>query len=278
VAARFANEHLDDDAGLDVRGAALSLLDGPDRIDLLLNTGAVSAAHNVLSYATVGLWRRGPAWLRAWHLSHDPEALGALVAGLRRAPESFARLCFHSQKVSYWVDTEGERWLVRYRLIPSEGVVESGVPDDDDGTHPWLTAREVSDERPRDYLRRELHSRLANGPVSMRLQAQWHEERAGDSLTWFDPGLAWDAHEHPWWDLGTLTLDTPTSDDETERMRFNPGWVPASLGVPASSGPRDPRSLADSERRVMWRLGKLREALHASFGLPRLADAVRTPR
>ncbi|MEO1227707.1 MAG: hypothetical protein AAFZ18_02290, partial [Myxococcota bacterium] len=55
---------------------------------------------------------------------------------------------------------------------------------------------------------------------------------------------------------------------DSERMEFNGSHHPPTMGVPAATGPFDPRSLADSERRVIARLQRLRKWMYGSFGLP----------
>lgn len=272
VTARFANLSELDDAALDVRGAALSLVEGEQRVDLLMNTGSFSAAADMASFATLVASKFLPESGTKAAIRANPSLLEGAVAGLRRAPESYARLYFYSQKVTYWVDDQGERWLVRYRLAPADLGPESGVPDDDDAAAVWNRSRLGSETRVSNYLREELKRRASGEGVHMRLQAQWHEENPGDTLDWYSPGLDWDSEEHPWLDLGAVTLNAEMSDEDTERLFFNPGNTPRSLGTPAASGMRDPRSVADSERRVVWRLGKIRKALYAAFGLPKLGD------
>jgi len=78
----------------------------------------------------------------------------------------------------------------------------------------------------------------------------------------------WPPAAHPWHTLGTVVLTTALSDGEAEQLYFDPSVHPPSLGVPVALGPIDPRSPADSERRVIARTARLRKWMYHQFGLP----------
>lgn len=269
VTARFANLSLSDDAGLDVRGAALRFrLDAPNApagsgFDLVMNTGSFCPAGDLVEFGAFVASKFLPEWGSEMVVSRDARKLEGAVAGLRRAPESYASLRYHSQRISYWIDAAGARHLVRYRLVPASGAPESGLPDPDDCDHVWQRARRDDEHRATDYLRQELPKRLGDGPVLMRLEAQFHRPFPAEPLAWYDASLDWDPVEHPWLALGTVTLTNALAAADTELLRFNPAHAPQSLSVPRGQGLRDPRSLADSEVRVMHRLQDLRMDLMA---------------
>jgi hypothetical protein len=270
VIVRFSNERSADDASADARGAALALVaeDGA-RFDLTLSTGAFGSARNIVEYGLIqivtGLGRPGRALL-----ARVRRFLEGGLAALRRAPSSYAALWYFSQSVRFWISSDrNERWLVRYRLTPEDPAAEEsglGITIAD------YVGRDRArgERRPTDYLRRELKMRL-QGPrtLKLRLQAQFHNVSTGDGLAWYDPTSDWHAGVYPWIDLGEITLQLVLSDEACERLTFNTDNAPSSLGIPVSQGVTDPRSIADSERRVMRRVQALRLWLVAVLGLPR---------
>lgn len=296
VKVRFANERSEDDAAVDARGAAISMTraDGR-RFDLLLSTGAYSSARNVVEQGIVtfanALGRPGRRWLAR----RRPYLEGGLAA-LRRAPESYTRLIYHAQTVRFWVATNDERYLVRYRLVPcvdgpssapssSAGppVAELRVPAkpalllDDESGLPVTAAdfvdrdRRPDDHRPPDYLRSELKGRL-EGKLAQRfvLQAQLHPVSVGDGDAWYNPAADWKttATEQPYVDLAEIVLEDVLSDEEGEKLCVDPDQAPQSLGTPVARGAFDYRSIAASERRVVRRIESLRAWRIQAFGMP----------
>ena len=224
------------------------------------------------------------------------------IAGLRRAPDSYGRLIFHSQIVRIWIGQEraepgaGEislqpaMYLARYRLVPlallppdsppeagtrsDDLLPESGLPDSVDAAAPWDRARRPGEGRPVDYLREELRRRLQAGPaVELLLQVQLHRaedpgERRGSALAWYDASVDWDETVTPWQNLGRIDLTQALGAAETERLRFNPAHHPLNFGVPEAVSLLDPRSLGASELRVMSAISSLRAGLAAVLWLP----------
>lgn len=289
VTMRFANLTHEDDAALDVRGAALRIgaEDDPERLELVFNTGSYSPPRNLVEFARFVVSKWAPKFVARFVLQHDPIVFEGAVAGLRRAPESYASLHYYAQIVRIWVGVpgaeaeadgtlRGERQmnLVRYRLVPVAEGPESGLPDQTDTAALWERGRRPSETRPQDYLRRGFKETLAEGhDVHFRLQAQFRvvDEPAGctgEALSWYNAGVDWDEDRCPWRDLGRIELTRALDDARTELLRFNPGQHPIdSMGVPAAHSPWDYRSLGDAEVRVMRLMGALR-ALSQRWGGP----------
>lgn len=270
VHVRFGNERATDDAAVDARGAAVCLVaeDGA-RFDLTLSTGAFGAARNIVEFGILQVVSAmGSPGRRL--LSRVRHFLEGGLAALRRAPASYASLGYHSQSVRFWVSSDrNERWLVRYRLVPAdEAVEESGLGIT---IRDYVKRERAADERrPTDYLRRELKMRLqGKRTIALRLLGQFHNVGTGDGPAWYDPTSDWHAGEYPWLALGDITLQTVLSDEACEKLTFNTDNAPSSLGIPVSQSVFDPRSIADSERRVMRRVQELRMWLVAVLGLPR---------
>jgi arachidonate 5-lipoxygenase len=270
VQARFANLTELDDASLDVRGCALKFSDqragGP--LDLLMNTGTYCPAYDLVTFAGFVASKFIPTFGSKVIVESNAIAREGGVAGLRRAPDSYAQLHYYGQIVRHWVDFEGVRHLVRYRCIPETDAVESGLPSDEDASHIWLRDRLPSESRPTDYLRAEMRRRVDSTGVRMRLQAQFHRPRPGDTDDWYDASVDWDERECPWIDLGQLALDRSLPDPDTELLLFDPGNHPMTLGVPRATGPFDYRSMGDSEARVVRALQRLRVWMYGVFGMP----------
>ena len=276
---RFSSQGRDD-AALAVRGVALQLsAPGKGSFDLLMSTGAYSAAENIVQFTLMHLARTLGGFAERMLWKYQPRMREGMLAALRRAPDSYARLHYSSQTVRFWVDEAGTRHLVRYRLVPAHGEAggESGLPKP--GQNDPARPRRLPDERrPTDYLRQEMKRRLEGGRrCTLRLEAQFHTPQPGDSNHWFNPATDWREDEHPWVCIGQLALEHVLSDEQAELLCFNPANVPPSLGIPISQDLFDYRSIADSEKRVHRRLQKARAWMAASFGLPSLAPTPYDP-
>jgi len=270
VQVRFANLTEIDDASLDVRGCSIKFSEHRHEspLDLLLNTGSFCPAYNLWTFAAFVASKLVPTKGSEYLVQNNLVAREGGVAGLRRAPQSYARLYYYGQIVREWVSTHAVLHLVRYRCVPEDLGQESGLPSDDDASHIWVRSRLPGDERPVNYLRQEMRDRLALGPVRMRLQAQFHRRAPGDSLEWFNASVDWNESAHPWHDLGALELQEALEDVDTELLQFDPGNHPVTLGIPSASGPSDYRSMGDSEARVVRALQHLRLWMYGAFGFP----------
>lgn len=251
---RHGNVSNDDDAGLDIRGAALKLVDleDPDKpgLDLIMNTGEVafSTARVFFRYARATMpwpWQDTPTNERGLRrfLLRDDRARAQFVDGLRRAPDSFAGLTYHSQIVYTYRALDGRRRFARFRLVP-DAPSDVGTPDAQDLAAPWSAERRVGETRPHDYLRQEFKQRLsAPEGVRYHLEVQLREppdENHVDEAL-FDPGERWDV---PWHRLGTVHLERRASDVEAEQLWFNLEYMPPSLDLLESFSPDDFHSVA----------------------------------
>jgi hypothetical protein len=282
---RFANLTQLDDAALDVRGCAMKLSGhgfGDVACDLLMNTGSFCPSANLANFAGFVVSKFLPASVAEKAIRKNLAAREGGVAGLRRAPDSYSGLRYYGQIVRYWTEPGGRRHLVRYRCVPAGSgsgdapdETETGLPSAGDAAHIWLRGRLASDHRPSDYLRKELAARLSSNPVTMWLEAQFHTPSPGESPEWFNASLDWDESTHPWLRLGELVLNEPLSDVDTERLQFDPGNHPISLGIPRATGPLDYRSMGDSEARVVPALQNLRAWMYGTYGLPSFGEVAK---
>ncbi len=270
VQVRMANLTETDDAALDVRGFSLKLSNHRyhSPFDMMMNTGTFCPAFNLVTFAGFVASKFVPtAGSRAIVRSNLVAREGG-IAGLRRAPNSFAELKYYSQLVRHWVDLEGVRHLVRYRVIPDIGIEESGLPSDEDAAQIWERGRLPQETRAKNYLRSEIKQRVNEQGVRMRFQAQFHTPVPGDTADWYNSSVEWDERICPWVDLGMIELNEALSDADTELLQFNPNNHPYTLGIPASRSPLDYRSMADSDARVVGALQRVRLWMYETFGPP----------
>jgi hypothetical protein len=271
VTMRFSNVTYEDDAALDVRGAALRLaLPGAKSpFDMLMNTGPHAAFTDVIEFGVIVFSKFIPEKLVMKLLPRNRKGWEGGLVGWRRAPSSYSNLQYFSAVVRHWITLDGSCRLVRYRLVPEDRTLaESGwVRGSDLGTP---RARLPTETRPPDYLRQELRQRLApeRAHVNFSFEVQIHTPQQGDGLTWYDAALEWPVNTHPWMPLATVSLDATLPFEDTERLEFGAINHPPSLPVPLATGPRDPRSLADSERRVIAVAQALRRWQRRVRGLP----------
>lgn len=267
---RFATLTEEDDASIDVRGCSMKFSDQPSAspLDVLMNTGSFTGPAHLAAFAGVLMGRFLPMKAAKGAFNRKPAAREAVIAAFRRAPSAFQDIIYYSQIVRFWTDTNQVRHLVRYRCKGKGLEKESGLPSEADIAQIWNRNRLPEETRPKNYLREHLKEQLRDEDIELTLEAQFHTPQPGDTLAWFDATLDWPEDEHPWHVLGTATLTAPIPDDVTEAMEWDPGNHPQSLDIPASTGPFDPRSLGDSEERVVRVLGRWRRLMIRTLGHP----------
>lgn len=279
---RHGNVSNDDDAGLDIRGAAIKLVDlaNPDApgLDLVMNTGEVSfsTARDFLRYAFASAprpWSGEPVDIPGLKrfLVHSPRIHFQFVSGLRRAPGSFACLRYHSQIVHRLNAVDALERFMRFRLIPAEAGPEDGLLSESDRTAPWNPERLAGEARDYDYLRAEFRDRLnSTAGVSYALEAQVLESDRDGRRPLFDPlldpGAAWPENAHPWLPIGTLRLTAPLSAAEAEQLSFNIANLPSALDFPDCRSIDDFFSVAYCRSHVYRATKAARGALNAVGG------------
>jgi hypothetical protein len=273
LVARFANLTEKDDAALDVRGGSISVTstDGTERFDMVMNTGSAAPIRHVVQFAGFVASKFLPTFGSELIVKSNRLAREGGIVGLRRAPSSFTRLYFSSQIVRWWMEPGGALHLARYRLAPEDLGAESGLPGPDDVKHIWDRGRLPDAEGGPTYLRSELLDRVRHhAPVKLRLQVQLKPGHTDLEREWYDATVDWPEDDHPWMDVGVVALTDALSPEDCERLAFDPWNHPASFGVPPSDSIFDPRSLGDSEARVMSMLQSLRGWMYRRLGLPKV--------
>ncbi len=252
IVLRHGNVAYDDDAAMDIRGAALRLVaregEGdhkPERpihlatpaMDLLMNTGEVSfsSAKVFLDFArasggTPG--HEGPVDVRALEAYFKPRPVirRQFEIGLRRAPSSFTRLRYHSQIPLRFHGGDGKERYARFRLVPGDGAPEEGFPSASDLATPWLQDRHVGETRDFQYMRDEMKAR-AHAHATYALEMQVYEPAGQVDVAMLDPGRAWDEEALPFHAVGRITLDKALHPKRTEDLAYNIGHLPAAFSL-----------------------------------------------
>jgi catalase len=150
-------------------------------------------------------------------LGSHPKAL-AFVQEPKPFPTSFARESFFSVTAYQFIDAQGTRRHVRYRIRPEAG-------------GDYLSAEAAAAKSP-NFLMEELAARVASGPVKMQVWVQV----AGDGDIVDDAQASW-PKDRPQILLGTITLTERVPDDDAEgrRIIFDP--IPRVEGIEPSADP-----------------------------------------
>ncbi|MEA5553080.1 catalase [Anabaena cylindrica UHCC 0172] len=249
----------EDDAAMDLRSASLKLSDRPEKspLDIIMNTGP-RTFRDIIEF-----WNFTLASVRG-KKEDEPVSSQGLMAycqsqpifkeifaeTLRRAPESFSQMYYHSKLVNYFKAKDEKIRYVKYRLIPEDRGVDSGYISGKDWENPWLQKRLPEETRAIDYLRQEYTERLSKQPVIFHLQLRLHEDIQGHKTEIFTQEREWSEETSPWLDLATVTIDRALSFEETEKLSFNIGRQPDSLGAVESFSAKDPNSINAARVRI----------------------------
>ena len=263
VLLRHGTVSSEDEATLDLRGAAIKLSDGgpESSLDLVMNTGVATFMHaKALWDFTMGLMGGEEGLEKA--LRGDPDGFRLFVDSVRRAPSSFAQMYYHSKLPFYFRTNDGRLFYVRFRLVPEDRGVEAGLPDEQDQQAPWFQKRRPDCTLPTDYLRQEFRRRLEDGQIIYHLDLALRQATDHDGDETFSQLEQWDPETSPWLPLGTITLDRALSEEETERLSFNIARQPPSMGLIPARSIRDPNSVAHMRARVYGWSKRLRYFLY----------------
>jgi catalase len=149
-------------------------------------------------------------------LARHPGAIGPLRENLPRLkpPPSYAAIHYYALHAYRWVDADGGERYVRYTWKPTIDLEPLG--------------RGEAKRRGRDYLREELESRLAGGPVQFELEVQV----AGPGDDPHDPSSVW-PETRDRVVVGTLEVTGPS--EEGDEHVFDPTRV--TDGIELSDDP-----------------------------------------
>ncbi len=236
-----------DDAKMCVRSAAIKLSDErfDSPFDVLMNSGRVG-----LFWSARTTWQfrktndRGKMFVP--YLQENPQAVFGGGDSSRRDPESFSKLSYHSQTCFGFIDVHGTYYYCRYRLIPAKDWtgVDSGALAQWWKDHNWFQNPLRDEQRTRNYLKDELHQRLAgNGTIEYRFQIQTRRRPPGPDPTWVTAKYDWDEFVTPWHDVARVTLEDALDYTESMLTWYDIANHPPSLPVPTGVSIDDPHSV-----------------------------------
>jgi|GEM_PF-231989 len=256
--ARLAMVSFSDDARFVARGVSLKFADARKKspLDLLLNTGLTTPFNNVRTFwKFMILTAQGRAQNAIRYMQEDSALYVGCLDPLRRNPESFAQLYYHSKMPYVFELADGSKSYVKFRLTPWDMGPESGLPDEDDQLDwawCWQGIR-PGERRSRNYLKQELRARLEEGPVRLRLQMQLHpvreEERQDDVI---DSALVWDEEDHPWLEVGEVRLDEVLDHRESNLSLFTIRHRPKCLSILKPRDIDDPAGMNYLRSLAVW--------------------------
>ncbi|XP_019646486.1 PREDICTED: allene oxide synthase-lipoxygenase protein-like [Branchiostoma belcheri] len=233
VRLRHSNCWSADDAAADIRGAAIKFgdTDGDSCFEMVLDTGVMAPFWDLPSYEEyVAAMKGGPDRLQEWCWK-GPMNYYIMVDSLRRAPDSYFQLIYHSQTCFAFRGSDNVPRLAKFRLIPTNKDPESGLLDLEQQRQVWNTARLPDEERPKDYLRHEYAERLMKASLKYRLQMQLHTKKASDTASICNPYRCWAPGDHPWYDVADVIITTLLRDNVIARTSFHIANLPPCLSL-----------------------------------------------
>ncbi|XP_078695234.1 allene oxide synthase-lipoxygenase protein-like [Branchiostoma floridae x Branchiostoma belcheri] len=274
VRLRHSNCWSADDAAADIRGAAIKFgdTDGDSCFEMVLDTGVMAPFWDLPSYEEyVAAMKGGPDRLKEWCWK-GPMNYYIMVDSLRRAPDSYFQLIYHSQTCFAFRGSDNVPRLAKFRLIPTNKDPESGLLDLEQQRQVWNTARLPDEERPKDYLRHEYAERLMKASLKYRLQMQLHTKKTSDTASICNPYRCWSPGEHPWYDVADVIITTLLRDNVIARTSFHIANLPPCLSL------IDPESVYDYNS-INYIRSKVYPAAHAARlaklrGLPPLRGPI----
>lgn len=230
---RHASVTFNDDAMNQVRGISIKFSDERFKspFDLEANTGDISifwTAANFLKF----VWNRREkdgVQYKAYYEKEPAGFKGAQESG-KHKPTSFATLDYYSKTPMLFTAASGEQYYVKYRVIPgSEPVEQAAIPEDQKAK---VYNQRVKDGEPLpvNYLVNEYEKRIAEGPVSYKVQLQLRKTSANPEQEIFDSRITWDEAAYPWLDLAEISVNELLPYEETVKTGYNLKNHPKSLG------------------------------------------------
>ncbi|KAL4591428.1 hypothetical protein LXL04_004393 [Taraxacum kok-saghyz] len=218
----------DDDARLDPRGAAIRILSNTENsplLDLTLKTGRSFHARTISDFAT---WLVCGAQAREEHVKHAPHIRDAMWDSLRK-PDSYADLHYYSNICRLFRFKDGNEMYVKFKLRP----FDRKINEDSGKVHPMgilppetgAIPRDENDARPLLFLNDDFVSRVkSREKIRYVLQFQFREvpNDEYEREVALDCTKPWDEKEYPYVEIGEMVIDEVLSQEESEKLEFNP--------------------------------------------------------
>ncbi|CAB4010977.1 allene oxide synthase-lipoxygenase -like [Paramuricea clavata] len=249
-----------DDAMLDFLSASIRFADSDEEslLDILMSTGRGNPLSNVKGIydALAANWSGN---LKDYYLD-SPDRLASNIDGLRRAPDSFFDQRYYSEIIVGFRALDSMKRYARFRLMPADGSIETGLLSEEDQRHIWRNERLSSETRAKDYLKQEFKQRISRGAVKYKLQMTLHEVQLDDPASILNIARYWDETTHAWLDVADVKLTTLLSPGVTAGLLFNPGTLPNSLCFLPARSIQDSNCIAHIRQDVYEFTQKIRAA------------------
>ncbi|PCJ19711.1 MAG: hypothetical protein COB04_05225 [Gammaproteobacteria bacterium] len=252
VQIRHATLSGEDDAVKDLRSGSIKFshqsTDSP--LDLIMNTGELGVFWNLKSFIAF-TWAsgRGEKGIQKYCEKYPLGYRGAQDS-VRRAPDSFLQLRYHSKLPFYFHTEDGQKLLVKFRLGPFDDLPDSGLVTGQDHHDMWKQKRLEDETRPLDYLRQEYIARIQQQPLKYRLSMQLHTLVKGESKEIYNSAKAWSEDNHPWIEVGVATMTESLSFEEAELLTYRVNHMPPSISLIPATSLTDYNSLAYARSKV----------------------------
>ena len=248
--------------------------DGEEDMDLIFNTGATSVFENHLTFAmnaaaSAALESTPPnlegykRWLYA-----RPANYYNLIDMLVKGPSSYAKLHYYTKFPILLTDSDGMEHYCKFRLVPFDKDSEiEGLLTEGDQKEVWNRAADPEDERAKDYLRMELHTRVKerSGETMFRLEIMTKAKTGLEQQCFFHPSADW---RSSWEDLAFVNLDDVLTTDEMRNLWGAPGNLPSGLSLIKPINSCDPNWTNYARHEIYSRNAHIREVREAFGGNP----------
>jgi len=268
---RHASVSFMDDAALVVRAASIKFADEDvaSPFDMLMNNGTATPFWNMDTFKQfMSAKMKGGRTSLIDFFRRNPRCYMNVRDAVRRDPESFANLFYHSQIPLEFHAADGVRRYAKFRLIPADRDEEfDGLPTLDDLRKPWFQEAVSNEARGRNYLKDEYRERLRQSHVQYRFQIQlldWadHDDRDYELNSLYP----WDETECPWRELADVTITDAQNHAEGNMSLFTLRNLPGdTLRVIRAQGYRDGPSI-DYLRHGGWWPRRARLLMYRIFG------------
>ena len=240
---RYSNFNSDDDASLDVRGCALKLSDSLEEapLDLLFATGKELPYCNLDTFSKYMSAQnsRGDEKMQSYIFDY-PFAIHSLIEQCKRAPACYTDLHYYALPCLEFIALDGIKRYCRFRIVSfGDGIgsivssESSGLPDLADQISLLYRnlnnagVRRLDEKRAKNYLKSVLEEKISSqGAIKLRLQIQFREWTDAESYEVFNPAMAWEENDFPFFDIGLLEFNSILAEEECERLQFNVSRLP----------------------------------------------------
>jgi arachidonate 5-lipoxygenase len=260
VILRHSNASFDDDACSQLRAMAFRIERSNGQVDdFLFSTGAIIPFWSVTSLMNFANHRKkvkGDNWesQKDW-LKNSPTAFIAAMESIRLAPSSYSKMSYYST-IPYGI--EGTNEFVKFRVIPLDLDVESGLLNSEQQRRIWIQNRLDDNDKPQHYLADEYKERIGNREIIYHLEAQFRTLSAKDTDEFFNLARYWDDVLYPWEPIAELSARAVIPDEETQELAYWLGNIPEGLDLVKAISADDYNSVAESRIKIYPRPQRMR--------------------